>query len=124
MKVSCIFTLNELKKIVPSLEIEHFKSDNPKVKEALNKLFFNLGCTLPNKIEIDEGLVTLNRFGCIDDSPRITVSERQDENWIKTRFASHQVRCLTDDVSMMREMDGITIERACDVCNGIEFFQG
>ena len=42
MKVSCIFTLNELKKIVPSLEIEHFKSDNPKVKEALNKLFFNL----------------------------------------------------------------------------------
>ena len=35
MKVSCIFTLNELKKVVPSLEIEHFKSDNPKVKEAL-----------------------------------------------------------------------------------------
>ena len=35
MKVSCIFTLNELKKIVPSLDIEHFKSDNPKVKEAI-----------------------------------------------------------------------------------------
>ncbi len=38
----------------------------------------------------------------------------------KTRFASHQVRCLTDDVSMMREMDGITNQRSFDVCNGIE----
>ena len=120
MKVSCIFTLNELKKIVPSITIEHFKSDNPKVKEALNKLFWNLGCTLPNKVEIDEGLVTLNRFGCIDNSPRITTHERVDEKWVKTRFASHQVRCLTDDVSMMREMDGITNQRSFDVCNGIE----
>ena len=120
MKVSCIFTLNELKKIVPSITIEHFKSDNPKVKEALGKLFFNLGCTLPDKVEIDEGLVTLNRFGCIDDSPRITANERQDSLWLKTRFASHQVRCLTDDVSMMREMDGITNQRSFDVCNGIE----
>ncbi len=120
MKVSCIFTLNELKKITPSLDIEHFKSDNPKVKEALNKLFWNLGCTLPNKVEIDEGLVTLNRFGCIDDSPRITAHERVDSNWVKTRFASHRVRCLTDDVSMMREMDSITNHRSFDVCNGIE----
>ena len=120
MKVSCIFTLNELKKIVPSLEIEHFKSDNPKVKEALNKLFFNLGCTLPDKVEIDEGLLTINRFKEQDDSPRITVNERVDETWVKTRFASHQVRCLTDDVSMMREMDGITNQRSFDVGNGIE----
>ena len=120
MKVSCIFTLNELKKITPSLEIEHFKSDNPKVKEALNKLFFNLGCTLPDKIEIDEGLLTLNKFGEQDDSPRITVFERVDSNWLKTRFASHQVRCLTDDVSMMREMDGITNQRSFDVVNSIE----
>ena len=120
MKVSCIFTLNELKKIVPSLEIEHFKSDNPKVKEALKKLFWNLGCTLPNKVEIDEGLVTLNRFGCIDDSPRITAHERQDLSWLKTRFASHQVRCLTDDVSMMREMDSITNQRSFDITTGTE----
>ena len=72
MKVSCIFTLNELKKIAPSITIEHFKSGNPKVKEALKKLFWNIGCTLPDKIEIDEGLLTINRFGCIDDSPRIS----------------------------------------------------
>ena len=120
MKVNCIFTLNELKKIVPSITIEHFKSDNHKVKEALDKLVFNLGCTLPDKVEIDEGLITINRFKEQDDSPRITVFERNDENWIKTRFASHQVRCLTDDVSMMREMDGITNQRSFDVCNGIE----
>ena len=120
MKVSCIFTLNELKKIVPSITIEHFKSDNPKVKEALDKLFFNLGCTLPDKVEIDEGLLTINRFGCIDDSPRITVHERVDENWVKTRFASHQVRCLTDDVSMMRELDQKMNQRSFDITTGVE----
>ena len=120
MKVSCIFTLNELKKIVPSLEIEHFKSDNPKVKEALNKLFWNLGCTLPDKPDIVEDVVTKNRFNEEDSSIRITAHERVDMNWLKTRFASHQVRCLTDDVSMMREMDGIANQRSFDVCNGIE----
>jgi SNF2 family DNA or RNA helicase len=120
MKVSCIFTLNELKKIVPSLEIEHFKSDNPKVKEALNKLFWNLGCTLPNKVEIDEGLVTLNKFGEQDDSPRISCFERSDSNWLKTRFASHQVRCLTDDVGMMRELDSISNARSYAVTTGVE----
>ena len=120
MKVSVTYTLNELQRITPNLRKEHFKSDNPKVKEALKKLFWNLGCTLPDKIEIDEGLVTLNKFGCLDDSPRITVNERQDSVWLKTRFASHQVRCLTDDVSMMREMDSITNQRSFDVCNGIE----
>ena len=120
MKVSCIFTLNELQRITPNLRKEHFFSECPKVKEALKKLFWNLGCTLPDKVEIDEGLVTLNRFEELDNSPRITLHERSDSNWIKTRFASHQVRCLTDDVSMMREMDGITNQRSFDVCNGIE----
>ena len=120
MKVSVTYTLNELQRITPNLRKEHFFSECPKVKEALKKLFWNLGCTLPNKVEIDEGLLTINRFKEQDNSPRITVNERQDENWIKTRFASHQVRCLTDDVSMMREMDGITNQRSFDVCNGIE----
>ena len=120
MKVSVTYTLNELQRITPNLRKEHFYSECPKVKEALKKLFWNLGCTLPDKIDIDEGLVTLNRFGCIDDSPRISCFERVDENWIKTRFASHQVRCLTDDVSMMREMDSITNQRSFDICNGIE----
>ena len=46
MKVSCIFTLNELKKIVPSITIEHFKSDNPKVKEALDNASHTLNLNL------------------------------------------------------------------------------
>ena len=120
MKVSCTYTLNELQRITPNLRKEHFFSECPKVKEALHKLFWNLGCTLPDKPDIVDGVVTKNRFGCIDDSVRINVFERSDLAWIKTRFASHQVRCLTDDVSMMREMDGITNQRSFDVCNGIE----
>jgi len=48
------------------------------------------------------------------------VNERVDENWIKTRFASHQVKTLTDDVGMMRELDSISNARSYAVCNGIE----
>ena len=120
MKVHCTYTLNELQRITPSLRKEHFFSECPNVKKALHKLFWNLGCVLPDKPDIVEGVITKNRFNEEDDSIRITVNERVDENWIETRFASHQVRCLTDDVSMMREMDGITNQRSFDVCNGIE----
>ena len=120
MKVPCTYTLNELQRITPNLRKEHFFSECPKVKKALRDLFWNLGCTLPDKPDIVEGVVTKNRFAELDDSIRINCWEREDENWIKTRFASHQVRCLTDDVSMMREMDGITNQRSFDVCNGIE----
>ena len=120
MKVSVTYTLNELQRITPNLRKEHFYSECPKVKEALNKLFWNLGCTLPDKPDIVEGVVTMNRFNCEDSSIRINCWERQDENWIKTRFASHQVRCLTDDVSMMRELDQKMNQRSFDVGNGIE----
>ena len=120
MKVSVTYTLNELQRITPNLRKEHFFSECPKVKEALRDLFWNLGCELPSKPDTVEGVTTKNRFGCIDDSIRITVFERSDSNWVKTRFASHQVRCLTDDVSMMREMDSITNQRSFDVVNSIE----
>ena len=95
MKVSCTYTLNELQQITPNLRKEHFFSECPKVKKALRDLFWNLGCTLPDKPDIVEGVVTKNRFGCIDDCIRITVYERFDEAWVKTRFASHQVRVAT-----------------------------
>lgn len=120
MKVSCTFTLAELQRVTPSLRKEHFFSECSKVKEALHKLFWNLGCELPAKPDIVEGVVTLNKFNERDSSIRINCFERDDIGWVKTRFASHQVRCLTDDVSMMREMDSITNHRSFDVCNGIE----
>ena len=120
MKVSVTYTLNELQRITPNLRKEHFYSECSKVKEALNKLFWNLGCTLPDKPDIVEGVVTMNRFNCEDDSVRITVFERQDMSWLKTRFASHQVRCLTDDVSMMRELDQKMNQRSFDVTTGTE----
>ncbi len=120
MKVPCTYTLNELQRITPNLRKEHFFSECPKVKKALRDLFWNLGCELPDKPDIVDGVISRNRFNELDDSMRITVYERFDEAWIKTKFASHQVRCLTDDVSMMREMDGIANQRSFDVSNGIE----
>ena len=120
MKVPCTYTLNELQRITPNLRKEHFFMDCPKVKKALRDLFWNLGCVLPDKPDIVEGVVTRNRFDCIDDSIRINVFERDDLSWLKTRFASHQVRCLTDDVEMMRELDRSMNQRSFDIGNGVE----
>lgn len=120
MKVSCTFTLAELQRVTPSLRKEHFFSECPKVKEALHKLFWNLGCELPNKPDIIEGVVTMNRFNEEDSSIRINCFERVDELWVKTRFASHQVKTLTDDVGMMRELDSISNARSYAVTTGVE----
>ena len=120
MKVPCTYTLNELQRITPNLRKEHFFSECPKVKKALRDLFWNLGCTLPDKPDIVEGVVTRNRFDCIDDSIRINVFERSDLVWLKTRFASHQAKTLTDDVEMMRELDRSMNQRSFDIGNGVE----
>ena len=120
MKVPCTYTLNELQRITPSLRKEHFFSECPKVKKALRDLFWNLGCELPDKPDIVEGVTTKNRFGCIDDSIRINVVERSDLVWLKTRFASHQVRVATNDVSLLRDIDSLTNQRSFDVGNGVE----
>lgn len=120
MKVSCTFTLNELQRITPNLRKEHFFSECPKVKEALYKLFWNLGCELPDKPDIVEGVVTKNRFNEEDSSVRINCWERSDHEWLKTRFASHQAKTLTDDVSMMRELDQKMNQRSFDITTGVE----
>ena len=91
MKVPCTYTLNELQRITPNLRKEHFFSECPKVKKALRDLFWNLGCELPSKPDVVEGVVTKNRFGCIDDSIRITVFERSDVAYLKSKYASHKV---------------------------------
>ena len=120
MKVHCTYTLNELQRITPSLRKEHFFSECPSVKKALHKLFWNLGCVLPDEPDIVEGVVTKNRFGCIDDSIRITVQERQDELWVNTRFASHQAKTATDDVEMMKELDRSMNQRSFDITDKTE----
>ena len=115
MKVPCTYTLNELQRITPNLRKEHFYSDCPKVKEALSKLFWNLGCTLPDKPDIVEGVVTMNRFNCEDDSIRITVNERVDEIYLRSKWASNAVKLVTNDVEMMRMIDQHRNQRSFSV---------
>ena len=120
MKVHCTYTLNELQRITPSLRKEHFFSECPNVKKALHKLFWNLGCVLPDKPDIVEGVITRNRLNEEDSSIRINCWERQDEIWVKTKFASHQAKTATDDVEMMKELDRAMNQRSFDVVNSIE----
>ena len=112
MKVSVVYTLNELKKITPSLTREHFFMECPKVKEALKELFWRLGCTVGNEWDITEGVVSRNRLNEIDDSMRILVYERLDKDWLSSGKASHQARVCTDDVGMMRELDACMNQRS------------
>lgn len=120
MKVSCTFTLNELQRITPSLRKEHFFSECPKVKEALYKLFWNLGCTIEDKFDLVEGVTTLNRFGEEDDSVRINVYERDDPIWKSTKYASHQVKIATDDVTLMKQIDGIANQRSYEASSEVK----
>ena len=112
MKVQTIYTLNELKKITPSLTREHFFMECPKVKEALKELFWRLGCTVGSKWDITEGVVSRNRLNEIDGSMRILVYERLDRDWLSSGKASHQARVCTDDVGMMRELDACMNQRS------------
>ena len=115
MKVPCTYTLNELQRITPNLRKEHFFSECPKVKKALRDLFWNLGCELPSKPDIVEGVVTKNRFGCIDDSIRINCFERQDEIYLRSKWASNAVKLATNDVEMMRMIDQHRNQRSFSV---------
>ena len=112
MKVSVVYTINELKKIVPSIRREHFFMDCPKVKEALKELFWRLGCTIEDKWDTTEGVVSRNRLNELDDSMRITVYERLDEPYLRSKYASHQARVCTNDVGMMRELDACMNQRS------------
>ena len=105
MKVPCTYTLNELQRITPNLWKEHFFSECPKVKKALHTLFWNLGCTLPDKPDIVEGVISRNRFNELDDSIRITVYERSDVSYLQSKWASNAAKLVTNDVEMMRMID-------------------
>lgn len=105
MKVPCTYTLNELQRITPNLRKEHFFSECPKVKKALRDLFWNLGCELPDKPDIVEGVVTKNRFDEIDCSIRINVFERSDVAYLQSKWASSAAKLATDDIEMMRMID-------------------
>lgn len=120
MKVHVIYTLQELQKITPSLTKEHLISDKPHIKEILKEYFWRLGCTIPEKFEIEEGLITKNRYGELDSSLRIIVYERNDPEYMKSKYASHQVRVATNDVSLLRDIDSLTNQRSFDVGNGVE----
>lgn len=119
MKVVCTYTLNELQRLTPSLRKEHFSSTCPKVKEALKKLFWDLGCTIEDKFDIVEGVTTLNRFGEYDESIRINVFERDDDSWCRAKYASHQVKIATDDVTLMKQIDGIANQRSYEASSEV-----
>ena len=115
MKVPCTYTLNELQRITPNLRKEHFFSECPKVKKALRDLFWNLGCTLPDKPDIVEGVVTKNRFAELDDSIRINVFERSDVAYLQSKWASNAAKLATNDVEMMRMIDQHRNQRSFSV---------
>ena len=69
MKVQVIYTLQELQKITPSLTKEHLISDKPHIKEILKEYFWRLGCTIPDKFEIEEGRFKIMVGSSSDNTP-------------------------------------------------------
>lgn len=106
MKPIVVFTLNELKRVVPSITEEIILSEDKEVKQKLHKLYWALGCDISQGIEIQRGHITKNRFGEMDDSIRTVVAERTDDDWIfnNSAYASQAAKEYTEDHSLRIEM--------------------
>lgn len=118
-RIEIIFTLNELKTIVPSITKEHLTSELPHVKKIIKDMFFRLGCTVGDELEIIEGVTSRNRFNELDDSLRVTVYERLDEAHLRSKYASHQARLATNDVELMRDIDVMSNQRSYDMSDKV-----
>lgn len=104
MKPVAIYTLNELQRLVPSFKAEAVTSENPKVKAAVQDLFYRLGCDTTGGIEVQEGCLSKNRFGELDDSLRFVVQERTDVKWLSTKHASTAAKQYTEDFSLIVDL--------------------
>lgn len=113
MKPSCVYTLNELQTLVPSLRKEHLLSKDENIKKHIIKMFWNLGCDATS-IEIQEGVVCRNRFGNVDESVRVIVNERLDVVWIESKYASEFAKLYTKDVGVMNDIDRLRNRRSYD----------
>ena len=114
MKPSCVYTLNELQTLVPSLRKEHLLSKDENIKKHIIKMFWHLGCDATD-IEIQEGVLCRNRFGNVDDSARVIVNERVDEVYLRSKWASNAAKLATNDVEMMRMIDQHRNQRSFSV---------
>ena len=113
MKPSCVYTLNELQTLVPSLRKEHLLSKDENIKKHIIKMFWHLGCDATD-IEIQEGVVCRNRFGNVDESARVIVNERLDEVWVESKYASEFAKLYTKDVGVMKDIDRLRNRRSYD----------
>ena len=118
-RIEVVFTLNELKTIVPSITKEHLTSELPHVRKIIKDMFFRLGCTVGDELEIIEGVTSRNRFNELDDSLRVTVYERLDEAHLRSKYASHQARLATNDVELMKDIDVMSNQRSYDMSDKV-----
>ena len=114
MKPSCVYTLNELQTLVPSLRKEHLLSKDENIKKHVIKMFWHLGCDATEDIEIQEGVVCRNRFNQVDDSARVIVNERLDEVYLRSKYASEFAKLYTKDVGVMNDIDRLRNRRSYD----------
>lgn len=96
-----VFTLNELQKLVPSFKTEMVMSENEKVVGILTDMFWRLGCDFSAGVEVQTDVLSKNRFGEVDSSPRFILSERMDQKWLMSGYASTAAKQYTPDLSLV-----------------------
>lgn len=102
MSVKCIYTEQELIKLVPHFRLHLLK--NEKVKQHLEAMFHRLGCVFSEGYELQHGMTTRNRFGEIDTSPRIVLNERLDKEWVTSGNASSEAIKYTTDYNLIIDL--------------------
>lgn len=101
MRPTLCFTLNELQRLVPSFRKEAIKDERPEVKKAIFVMFWRLGADCTHGVEVQEGLVSRNRFNEEDSSPRFMIAERSDKEWLTSVHASKEAKQYTEDPTLL-----------------------
>lgn len=110
------FTLNELQKLVPNFRKEALDLKDEVIQEKIRKMFWNLGADSTKKIEIQDGVLSRNRFGEEDNSTRFILHERLDKEYVLGKYASDYAKTYVDnkDYEMVIDLGKIKNRRAME----------
>lgn len=96
-----VISQSEIKEVIPEFE-SHFEQTN---EEDFKKLLWNLGLDTNRPYEKQTDLTHRNRLNKIVCCDRWVGSERIDNDWITSSYASREAKLEASGSKMVRDLD-------------------
>ena len=105
-----IYTENEIKRILPSFDRKWLETTKAHLKKMVDGAFERLGCDMKFDVEIQENVISRNRFNEEDTSTRFLFTERTDKAWLLSGCASNEALlfCQNGDKFLRAELDSMS----------------